>query len=268
MARNRIPTVPAGITIRLAETRREFEAANRLVYENYVEDGFWEPDESQLETNKYLHSPHRVLWVAMAHGELIGTMSIIRDSALGLPSDAGQPALMDRLRTHGDMLAEVSCVATQRTHAARQIVLFLMAFGMQYCFHYEGLDRLVASCKPKHANFYESMLCFSKVSAPTYYDYSNAVGYLISLHLLEAHRLLADRYPVNAADKASFYRFLLVDQHPSMQFPDMAILRRPREADWLVKARGLPPPAPAGAPCQGRPGGAPTRELYVGAPGG
>ncbi len=250
MARNRIPTVPAGVTIRLAETRREFEAANRLVYQNYVEDGFWEPDETKLETNKYLHSAHRVLWVAMIHGELIGTMSVIRDSPQGLPSDAGQPVLMDRLRANGEMLAEVSCVATQRTRAARQIVLFLMAWGMQYCFHYEGLDRLVASCKPKHADFYESMLCFSKVSAPTFYDYSNAVGYLISLQLLEAHRLLAERYPANSADKESLYRFLLVDQHPSMQFPDTAGLRRSREADWLARAGGLPQLLPAAGSAQ------------------
>jgi len=247
MARNRIPSVPAGVTIRLAESPGEIEASNRLVYQNYVEDGFWEPDETQLKTNKYLHSPHRIAWVAVDRGELLGTMSIIRDSQHGLPSDTAQPALMSQLRTGGDTLAEVSCLATQRSRAAYPIILFLMAWGMQYCFHYEGLDRLVASCKPQHADFYESVLCFTKVSAPTFYDYSHAVGYLISLQLLDAHQLLANRYPRNLVTGASFYRFLLVDPHPALQFPASVTLRRPRAMDWAGATSRLLEPVPAGA---------------------
>ncbi len=230
MARNRIPTIPSGVVIRLAEGGPETEAANRLVYQNYVEDGFWESDETQLETNRYLHSPHRVAWVAIKDGEVLGTLSIIRDNPQGLPSDTAQPALMGRLRAAGETLAEVSCLATRRSRVAPQIVLWLMAWGMQYCFYNEGLDRLVASCKPQHADFYESVLCFSKLSAPIYYEYSHAVGYLISLQLLEAHQLLAARYPVDPISGMSLYRFLLVDPHPSLQFPAVAVPRRARVA--------------------------------------
>lgn len=234
MARNRIPTIPSGVVIRLAKSGPEMEAANRLVYENYVEDGFWEPDEAQLKTNRHLHSPHRVAWIAVRGGEVLGTLSIIRDNPQGLPSDAAQPVLMDRLRTAGETLAEVSCLATQRSRAAPQIVLWLMAWGMQYCFYHEGLDRLVASCKPQHANFYESVLCFSKLSAPIYYEYSHAVGYLISLQLLEAHQLLAARYPVDPASGTSLYRFLLVDSHPALQFPAMPPPQRNRSVEHPV----------------------------------
>ena len=234
MPRNRIPTIPVGVVIRMAQSGPELEAANRLVYQNYVEDGFWEPDEAQLETNRYLHSPDRVAWIAVRDGEILGTLSIIRDNQQGLPSDTAQPALMGRLRAAGEKLAEVSCLATRRSRAAPQIVLWLMAWGLQYCFYNEGLDRLVASCKPQHADFYESVLCFSKLSAPIYYEYSHAVGYLISLQLIEAHRLLATRYPVDPAKGTSLYRFLLVDPHPALQFPASDLLRRARANTRLV----------------------------------
>ncbi len=245
MSRNHVPTIPQGVEIRLAHSGPELEAANRLVYQNYVQDGFWEPDEKQLETNRYLHSVQRVAWVAVRHGEVLGTLSIIHDSPNGLPSDTAQPELMRDLRAKGETLAEVSCLATQRSRAAPQIVLWLMAWGLQYCLYHEGLGCLVASCKPQHANFYESVLCFSKLSPPVYYEYSHAVGYLISLRLAEAHARLAARYPADAQSGKSLYRFLLVDPHPALHFPAAPALGRDSMIAAAARSDRSAPAAPA-----------------------
>jgi hypothetical protein len=141
---------------------------------------------------------------------------------------------MQKLRRSGDKIAEVSAFAMDRnTTAHRKLIFFLMSFAFQYCFYYTDLDRLVASCKPEHADFYESVLCFSKISALTYYDYSHALGYLVSLNLLEAHQLLSTKYPPDPTTGESFYRFLMCDPQPCQRFSPALSLKRPRDRDWV-----------------------------------
>ncbi|HEX7045808.1 MAG TPA: hypothetical protein VF203_14475 [Burkholderiales bacterium] len=235
MASFRIPRLPGSdVVVRLAASEEEIEQANRLVFRNYVADGFWENDETILRTNKFLHSPARTPVVVLEDGQLVGTMSIIEDSPIGLPSDSTQGPLLRRLRSTSRRIAEVSAFAMNRSRCShRKLVLFLMSYVLQYSFYYAGLDRLVASCKPEHATFYESVLCFSKVSDLTYYDYSHACGYLITLHLLEAHHLLWQKYPPDPVTGESLYPFLMCDPQPCHRFP-AARLSRARTTNWLA----------------------------------
>lgn len=223
--------------VRTAVTREEKEAANRLVFENYVADGFWRDDEQDLQANGFLAAPSRTVFVVLEGGRVQGTMSVISDSPLGLPSDGTQAAPMRKLRASGDKLAEVSAFAMDRSRTAhRRLACLLMSFMYQYSFYHLGIDRLVASCKPAHAAFYQSVLCFSRVSDLTYYDYSNAAGYLITLDLLEAHRLFSEKYPADPATGRSLYRFFLCDPQPGQQFPDRP-LKRSRQTDWVASVR-------------------------------
>lgn len=222
------------VVVRIASSPAEIQLANVLVFRNYVEDGFWEEDETQLETNKFLHSPHRTVFVVLENGNLVGTMSIIQDSRDGLPSDGTQKGLVQRLRAGGGTLAEVSAFAMNRSKSSqRKLVFFLISYMFQHSFYYAGIDRLVASCKPEHADFYESVLCFSKVSDLTYYDYSHASGYLISLDLLEAHRLLSEKYPADPYTGQSLYRFLMRDPQPCQRFSPFLAPKRPRDRNWV-----------------------------------
>lgn len=221
--------------IRTTTNPREIARANALVYRNYVEDGFWEDDDTQLKTNRFLHSPHRTVFVAEEAGEILGTMSLIADSdEYGLPSDSTQAYLTGALRSRSHLIAEVSAFAMDRTKTStKRLMLFLIAYMHQYALYYTPIDRLIASCKPEHAEFYESIIGWTKISELTYYDYSHASGYLISLDLIEAHQILSEKYPADA-DGQSFYRFLLCDPHPVHQFAPMTNMLRDR-AQW---ARG------------------------------
>lgn len=226
------------IAIRLARSKQEIDAANSLVFKNYVEDGFWENDEKILRTSKYLHCLAREVFVALDAGSLVGTMSIIHDSKMGLPSDKFQPEVMKQLRATGDSLAEVSALAMDKSYPGhRSIVLFLMKFAMQYSFYYAGIDRLVVACKPRHAAFYRSVIRFQQVGETTYYDYSHHVGELLTLNLIEAHKLLSEYYETDAAPEDNFYRFMLVHDHPSLHFPEKRPKKRSPNIDWVAQAR-------------------------------
>jgi hypothetical protein len=220
------------IVIRLARSRDEVCAADALVFRNYVADGFWHNDPAQLDTNPFLRSAARTVVLALEGSTLLGTLSIIEDSSTGLPSDGTQRALLQEVRRTSRRPAEVSALAMDRGATShRRLILFLISYLFQYAFYHAGLDRLIASCKPEHADFYESMLCFRKLSDLTYYNYSHAAGYLVSLDLLEAHDLLARKYAPDPRTGGSLYRFLMCDPQPCHDFPS-GKPSRSRETDW------------------------------------
>ena len=221
------------VVIRIARNEAEETAANLLVNRNYIEDGFWTHDEQQLRNNFFLHSPNRTVFVVFACGRLVGTMSVVSDSKEGQPSDRTQEKQVNQLRKPSTKIAEVSAFAMDRAKCShRKLVMFLVSYVLQHCFYHAGFDRLIGSCTPEHANFYESVLCFSKIGAPVYYSYSRSTGYLISLDLIEAHRLLWQRFPSDPDTGESLYRFLLCDPQPCHYFPTSEFARS-RRVNWL-----------------------------------
>ncbi len=142
------------IVVRVATSADEVQHANKLVFKNYVQDGFWENDERQLHANKFLHTPEREVFVALEGEHLVGTISIIKDSSMGLPSDGTQLALMQKLRASGDKIAEVSAFATDRSRTAhRRLAGLLISYMYQYSFYHVGIDLFVVSCNPPMPTF-------------------------------------------------------------------------------------------------------------------
>lgn len=228
----RVPTLTnPDVIIRLTHDRDEIEQANQLVYRNYV-GLYWPDDEEAFRRNRYLNTPAREVFVAIDAGTVIGTMSIISDSPGGLPSDTFRPDILQRYRQRNDAMAELTSFAVdQSVSHPMSLILFLYKFFLQYSFYYLGADRLIGNCRPKHAEFYERMLCFEKLTEPAPYGYAgNVPCQLVTLDLLRAHTTLRHRY----ASAPDFYRFLMVDDHPNVHLPDMGRLERRRDMEWAT----------------------------------
>lgn len=239
VARTRVPRLAdPNIIIRLAESEGDIEAANRLVFRNYVAEGYWDNEAKNLVENKWLHTPHRDVFVALLHDEVVGTVSIIRDSEAGLPSDAFQPTWLNYFRRSGDRLAEGSALAVEKNRTElKNLSLYLLMCYMQYSFYHMEVDRLVQACRSNHADFYADVLRFEKVGRIAYNSYARRPSQLLSLNLIDAHRVLSDYYELDVIDHRNFYRFLLVDEHPCIRFPDPNTASRPRQRDWATYAR-------------------------------
>lgn len=233
MFTNRVPTLRnPNIHIRVASTRAERDAADRLVFHNYVAEGFWKPDIEVLSKNKNLNSPHRVPFVIVENDKIIGTASLIVDSAQGLPSDDFQPALVSQLRDTGDTLGEISCLAIDKAYSGRgRLIFFLIKYYLQYSFYYAGVDRLIKACKPEHAEFYANILKFDRIGPITFCDYARRPSQLLSMNLFNGHYTLQQCYGKKTAADSDLYRFLLVDEHPNLDFPTYRP-RRARDEDW------------------------------------
>ncbi len=241
VSRVRVPRLDdKNIVIRLAKDDEDVRAANELITRTYVKEGFWREEDRHIEKDRWLTTPSRLVFVVVdtLENQVIGTASVVKDSPDGLPADSFQPDAMQQLRASRESLVQVTSLAFARTGRQQQkLILFLFKFMIQYLFYYTATDRVLALCNPKHAHFYNSILRFEKLGPAAYYHYAQAIGQLSTLHLLKAHRDLSDYYEPDADDAESFYRFLLVDEHESLRFPDKAFVRRSRHINWSAEAR-------------------------------
>lgn len=240
LARIRVPHLcDDNIVIRTTNDPGEIQKANQLVFKNYVEQGYWQNDESILERNSYLNLPTRCPFVITSGPHILGTVSIIKDSKNGLPADSFQAEAVAGLRKTGDSLAEISALAIDKSVShQRTLILFLITYIFQYSFHYAGIDRFVVVCTPKHAGFYTSTLGFTKVEATSVYDYVHVEAQLLTLNLIDGYRLAKACYePKESATTGNFFRFLYLDEHPNLRFPPKSAMRRSRQLDWEAYAR-------------------------------
>lgn len=217
------------IQIRLAENAQEIAAANEIIYTSYVNKGYWRQECDLPQQNRYLSSPARDVFVVLDEGKVIGSASIIKDSEDGLPADLFQPEIMSDLRSSGDRIAEVSALAINKSHAqSGELILFLLKFTYQYSFYYAGIDRFVAVTTPKHARFYEKICHFHRLTSTATYTYVNTDAQLLTVHLLKDRASFSEAHePAGAMmGEESFYRFLLLDDHPCLQFPQRKLKRQ------------------------------------------
>jgi len=228
----------SGIIVRLARCSVEVDRANRLVWQNYIEEGYWD-DERPFLANRHMFLPARIVVVVEDQGNIIGTASLVRDSREKLPLDQYQAKVIKQLRQSGDTLAEVSALALNKNHKERgTLIFFLFKYLYQYAFHYAGIDRFVIATNSSHAAFYRRVCCFEKLEWDGDYEYVKASqkSELLTLHLLKAHRAFYERYEQRSTDLDNFYRFMLVNSHSCLRFPSNSRMPRSRGVNWLEQS--------------------------------
>lgn len=171
----RVPSaLPAGLIFKIAETREELEAALALLHNSYVEVGLMKAHPSGLRVTPYHMLPSSTTLVGKVNDEVVATVTIIRDSQMGLPSDVFVD--LDKLRQGGDRIAEISALAIKRGYRG-QLLLHLMKFLYESCVKYLGINHLVATLTTDSGShqLYEAILFFEPVQArvETNYAFSN-----------------------------------------------------------------------------------------------
>ena len=141
--------------------------------------------------------PSTTTLCAKFDGEVVGTMSLIRESVFGFPLQT----IFDLglVRAHKGNIAEVSALAIHpKFRKTGGSILFpLMKFMYEYCTTFFDTRHLVIAVNPNRIEMYESLLFFERLTENTVanYDFANgapAVG--ASLDLKRAPRLLERNY--------------------------------------------------------------------------
>lgn len=153
------------ITIKIATTRAEREAAFRLVYQRYLGSGLCQPNPYGMRVTPYHLLHTTTVFVAIYQGEVIFTMSLIGDGEYGVPLESTFPEEIAQLRRQGITFGEVSCLADRRRNIGRFLPLFTRVSRMVLQFaRAHGIQRLVIAVHPKHGPFYKRLFGFQQMS--------------------------------------------------------------------------------------------------------
>lgn len=159
--------LPEDLILKQAETESEMQQALNLVHDSYVELGYIDRQESEMRFSKFHALPTAVILVAKQGDEVIGTISILPDSAFGLPSEATWS--LDKYRQNGNILAEVSSLAIKKCHRTRRgkLLLPLCKIMIEYAMKILKVDGLVIATTHEVEPFYVHVLLFETVVKKT-----------------------------------------------------------------------------------------------------
>ena len=215
-------TAPSGnLVLKIAETREELEACFALLHNAYVASGFMKPHPSGLRVTPYHALPTTTTLCAKLDGEVVGTLSIVRDGVFGVPMQTAFD--ISAVRGKPGQIAEISALAIHpRCRKTGGTILFpLMKFMYEYCTRYFDTRHLLIAVNPSKIEMYESLLFFQRLDAQEIaeYDFANgapAVG--ATLDLKEALSLFERAY-AHKSDRRNLHKYFVHTQLQAIQFP-------------------------------------------------
>ena len=204
------PKPDARLVLKIAETKEELEACFKLLHDAYVSSGFMQPAASGMRVTIYHALPTTTTLCAKYDGEVVGTMSLIRESVFGFPLQAIFD--LNSVRAKKGKIAEVSALAVHPKYrkTGGAILFPLMKFMYEYCTTFFDTRHLVIAVNPNRIEMYESLLFFQRLTETQVanYDFANgapAVG--ASLDLLEAKLVLKKAYNHKSKRKNLYHYF-------------------------------------------------------------
>lgn len=210
------------LTIRIAQTQEELSEAYRILQESYEEMGYAQPTQSGMRITKYYSLPTTTTFIALWDGVVIGTMSIIQQSTMGLPAESSFN--LKDLQKNGSRVAEISSLAIHKNfrHQRGKVFLPLCKFLHDYSRDHLKLDYSVITVNPAWVDFYEGYLLFRRLPTKKVekYDFANgapAVGLYIDWNQFDEN--YQNVYGNKPAEKNAFLFFKSKDLK-GLQFPD------------------------------------------------
>jgi hypothetical protein len=156
------------VVTELATSVADLHAAYRLVYERYLSEGYQEPTPGKLRFIAHCCLPESYTFVARSGGEIIATLSLIKDRELGLPLETEYSGEIVALREQGRELAEVSCLAT-REGVDQSVVLQLIRTMYSFARYRAGVTDWVIAVNPKrhpHVHFAAAQKYIDWITSP------------------------------------------------------------------------------------------------------
>jgi GNAT superfamily N-acetyltransferase len=176
-------TLEGPVTLGLAITRDDVDQAERLVHEVYVGRGFRDATRPRRRPALTLRT---TVFLARTAGAVVGTLSLVRDLAGGLPADSLYGAELQARRAGGRRLAEVSGLVVDPSWRGAPLALvrpLVQLLGV-YARDIAHVDELCIAVHPRHAAFYERRLGFIRFGREKAYGAVNgapAVGLRLDL---------------------------------------------------------------------------------------
>jgi len=157
---------------KIATEREEVLGALQLVHDEYARSELSLPSRSGVRVTRYHLLDSTEILVGIANGDVVSTLSLVRDSRFGLPLESIYPEEVQSRRRLGKKLVEVSCLADRRSDADRTLDvmfrMFALAFQSQAA---RGVHEAFIAVHPRHGKFYQRFLGFVPVGGLKTYSF-------------------------------------------------------------------------------------------------
>lgn len=176
----------------VADTSESRSAAFRLLYSAYRRAGLIDENPYGARVTPYHLLPTTQVFVARCRQEVISTLSLIVDGALGVPMQTVFGDEVHQLRERGIRFGEVSGLADRRRDFTRSLSVFMnLTRLMAQWARRHGLEQLLVAVHPRHARFYQRMMGFVEIGGErTYPSVKNhpAVACALDFRYIDAHQ--------------------------------------------------------------------------------
>jgi hypothetical protein len=210
------------LVLKIAETAEELEACFKLLHDAYVDSGFMKPHPSGMRVTIYHALPTTTTLCAKYDNRVVGTLSLVRESVLGVPLQ--KIVDLSAIRDKKGQITEVSALAIHKNfrRTGGNILFPMMKFMYEYCTSFFDTRHLVIAVNPKHIELYESLLFFQRLSAKVVENYAfvngaPAVG--ATLDLKEAPDIFRKCYASKSPHR-NLYAYFTQTRLPNIQLPN------------------------------------------------
>lgn len=183
--------------MKACETRAEREGAFNLVYQCYRKAGLMAAHPMQMRVLKQHLLDTTDLFVAKRQEDVCFTVTLIRDSASGLPAESLFGGQIEKMRSEGVRLAEVSCVASRSDMGGKREqfnrLVRMLSLTVQTARR-RGVDRLLLAVHPRHAKVYQRL--FGCTACTEVRQYELVQGHPAVLCTHDFAELDTKRYPL------------------------------------------------------------------------
>ena len=210
------------IVFKQAQSKKEIDTALSLVYEAYLGLKYIDSNVQNLHFTKYLGLPTTVILVIKIGEEVVGTMSIVQDSALGLPCDTTWN--LDEVRKKGK-IAEISalCIKKDLKTNKGHLLLPLCKLMHKFCTEILDINVIVLAATHEVEPFYTDLLLFEKIDNITGQKHSLVKGNESTCCYLVLGKSNEDNYYKVYNGKAkskNLHHFFLIHESSNIEMPN------------------------------------------------
>lgn len=214
------------VHFKLANTLGQREQAFRLVHHSYVERGIATPTRSGLVFSPFHILPGTTTFIAEKEGAVIGTVSLIEDSPIGIPMEAVHPAEIAAMRYNGRRFAEVGTLSVASGIRGRGIPLMLYNTLFRWARRHRMIEDLVIAVHPKVRKFYCDGLLFERLGPDRqYHSLNGALSTPLHIDLTTGASRYRDFYDKGGMEiaigdrRTNLYRFFVEDVVENIKLP-------------------------------------------------
>ena len=201
------------LKIKFASTSDEFIEAMQLIHKVYVRKGLVTSDKKKPYFSPHLILPNNRLVIAIKKDRIIGTISLIEDSPIGVPMDNVHLVETTSFRQKNIKFAEIGSFAIAPEYQHHGITFLLYKAIFLYVCSHRNIESILIAVHPRVAEVYKKLFKFEQIGMiQEYSTLNNAKSIPLRLNTVDTIEAIAKNNVFGEDGHSTSIEYLL-NQH-------------------------------------------------------